>query len=343
MAYFKPSLSACSIAVMLALLGCDKEIDPNIIKENNESQLVITSESQQDNIDAWKTEFQACATPVSEAITALQNSAEEFLDKPLFANLEKTQKVWLKLESQYQSCFDYLIVLNAFKSQQPLLSRLSYWPMIDGYIDTTEMFGETGIVNDLTLDIKPEVLIEQHQRFGDEQISLGLYVIGFLLGINSERTAEDYQFVPSDDAKTMTLQLSEIRRREYLKTAIMQWQSDWQKVVSFVGNSAGNSDLLLKESIKRSLKLFLQGKSLELNSFKGFSLFEYHQQLLNWMNPLGKANESGVKPFFLRGFWSKFSDDELLRQFSKTVTEENPFGDEALRVQLYQALFYLKD
>lgn len=349
MAYIKFTIIAGAVISALSLQGCADEVDTSIIKPNSENQQVIRSESEQRYVDAWKSEFQECAADITESAETLNLTADEFLDKPVNDNFKKAYQSWQLLESNYQNCYDYLMTIDDFKSQQAVLSRLAYWPMVAGYIDTTQLFGKTGIVNDLTLEINPETLIEQHQRYGDEQISLGLYVIGLFLGYESDRKTEDFQFVPSDDDKAMTLQLSEIRRRDYLKTAVQQWQADWQTVVSFVEGLKGNDDLKLKQRLKRSLQVFLQGETQSINEFKDFSILAYHQQLLRWMEKpeivqvqvqAGADIDVPTLAFSLRGFWPLFDNEALLKQFSDTVSEEKPFGDDDLRNELYQALFY---
>lgn len=136
-----------------------------------------------------------------EATQALGSSIRALSRQPSNALLEEARGHW---RSAYSAYLESLPAINipieeptewtsASLTHQHLKKRINSWPIEPGYIDYLEGYPITGIVNDTTLTINTDTLINQHQFSDPTYVSLGFHALEFLLwGEYGKRQASDF-------------------------------------------------------------------------------------------------------------------------------------------------------
>lgn len=126
-------------------------------------------------------------TPNQETLTAAQaawrNAYDAFLRTLMYAKLPVHEPAEWRREN---------------KSYAQLLLLIDTWPIEGGYVDHVPGYPFSGIVNDLTLQINADTLLNQHGFADQSYASLGFHVIEFMLwGQEGTRTPSD--FSPQDN------------------------------------------------------------------------------------------------------------------------------------------------
>ncbi len=195
-----------SLILMVALLflaACDNFFEPA------QPEVTITQEN------TLNTERLLAATSLYaySQVSAALNQAQildglitTFLHHPNPASIEATQKAWKEAYTAYLNVsffhqmprFEQPKYYKENSSYQILHEQLENWPIEAGYIDYLAFYPLSGIVNDMTLKISVQSMIEQH-CFSDVRFaSIGFHPMEFLLfGIDGKRSARD--FIPQEN------------------------------------------------------------------------------------------------------------------------------------------------
>jgi putative iron-regulated protein len=169
---------------------------------------------------------------IQTAVLVLRDAIRTLLATPGNDSLDSARDAWLQAHGAYErGALDrYFANLVLPQSQALELFQLRYrinqWPILPGYLDAVEGYADSGIVNDITVDLTPENLRQQHGAFDLSEATLGFHVIEFLLwGSNSDgnspRGFEDFvqiresESADSDDG-IAAAQLPANRRRALL-------------------------------------------------------------------------------------------------------------------------------
>lgn len=200
-------IRASSIALLISLLaltGCDQffEQPKEHITVKAQSKVNYETLLASSNLYAYSQMSEALsqAQILDSVITAL-------LHHPNPSSLEEAQKAWRNTYNAYLEVSFFSHFPRFEKPQyrengdtyQVIEEQLDSWPIEAGYIDYLPMYPLSGIVNDMTLRINGESLLEQH-GFSDMRFaSVGFHPLEFLLfGKNGERSAKD--FVPQENS-----------------------------------------------------------------------------------------------------------------------------------------------
>jgi putative iron-regulated protein len=209
-----------ALSLLVALAGCDqlfdspKEVDIQAPENKLNSAALLTAA----NLFAY--------TQMSDALTkaeALDSVIGSFLQHPNPLSLEEAQKAWKTAYEGYLkvSFFDQVPRFEKpqfhenLETYANIKEEIDSWPIEAGYIDYLPMYPLSGIVNDLTLKITHEGIMEQH-GFSDARFaSLGFHPMEFLLfGADGARSAKD--FIPQENdmetVSTDTKQISDTER-----------------------------------------------------------------------------------------------------------------------------------
>jgi len=149
-------------------------------------------------------------TQMSEALNQAQildGLITSLLHHPNPLSLEEAQNTWLKAYQAYLQVSFFHEIPRFEKPQHHedadtydiIHEQLDSWPIEAGYIDYLPQYPLSGIINDMTLKISEQDILQQH-GFSDERFaSVGFHPMEFLLfGLNGKRSAKD--FVPQENS-----------------------------------------------------------------------------------------------------------------------------------------------
>ncbi|MEY8205220.1 MAG: imelysin family protein [Bermanella sp.] len=149
-------------------------------------------------------------TQLSEALNQAQildGLITSLLHHPNPLSLEEAQNTWLKAYRAYLQVSFFQPMPHLEKPQYHaeadtyaiIHQQLDSWPIEAGYIDYLPHYPLSGIINDMTLKITEQNILQQH-GFSDERFaSVGFHPMEFLLfGVAGKRSAKD--FVPQENS-----------------------------------------------------------------------------------------------------------------------------------------------
>jgi len=147
----------------------------------------------------------------------LNNLTIQLLDDNTESSFSPLKTQWSACHHAFQSALPYIQnITENQKSAHLLAARIDSNPIMPGYIDHVQGYPHSGIVNDITLELTRDSIINQQGITADSDISLGFHVIEFLLwGENRynnntrERAVSDYHPEEKPDHPNN-------RRRRYL-------------------------------------------------------------------------------------------------------------------------------
>jgi putative iron-regulated protein len=191
-------------ALCLMLTACDQFFEPK--KEAAPAKMQIKINSQRllsaTNIYAY--------TQLSEALNQAQildGLITSLLHHPNPMSLEEAQNTWLKAYQAYLQVSFFHSIPRFEKPQHHengdtyhlINEQLDTWPIEAGYIDYLPQYPLSGIINDMTLKITEQDVLQQH-GFSDRRFaSVGFHPLEFLLfGMNGTRSAKD--FIPQENS-----------------------------------------------------------------------------------------------------------------------------------------------
>ena len=165
-------------------------------------------------------------------LTSLENQVAEFLESPQTSSMNSVRSGWLSAHSSYELTTLHRYFAEQILSEEEVLAlyqfyyQINHWPILPGYVDYVGTYSNSGIVNDITVNIDIPTLREQHGAFDLAEASLGFHVLEFLIwGENlkrqAERPASDYFVITELNASEIEGgfeldQLSNNRRRQML-------------------------------------------------------------------------------------------------------------------------------
>ena len=147
-------------------------------------------------------------------LTSLENQVAEFLESPQTSSMNSVRSGWLSAHSSYEITTLHRYFAEQILSEEEVLAlyqfhfQINHWPILPGYVDYVGAYSNSGIVNDINVNLDIPTLREQHGAFDLAEASLGFHVLEFLIwGENLER--QD-QRPPSDYFVITELNASEI-------------------------------------------------------------------------------------------------------------------------------------
>ena len=165
-------------------------------------------------------------------LTSLENQVAEFLESPQASSMNSVRSGWLSAHSSYELTTLHRYFAEQILSEEEVLAlyqfyyQINHWPILPGYVDYVGTYSNSGIVNDITVNLDIPTLREQHGAFALAEASLGFHVLEFLIwGENlkrqAERPASDYFVITELNASEIEGgfeldQLSNNRRRQML-------------------------------------------------------------------------------------------------------------------------------
>ncbi|PKM21982.1 MAG: hypothetical protein CVV10_06630 [Gammaproteobacteria bacterium HGW-Gammaproteobacteria-14] len=116
------------------------------------------------------------------------DAVQGLLGNPDELRLATAREGWSRL---YRSFNESMLVLSCRVAEQPALAatlrRIDHFPMLPGYIDGLQNWPDSGIVNDLSVELTRESLLHAQSLSSDDESSLGFQVVAFLLYGEPER------------------------------------------------------------------------------------------------------------------------------------------------------------
>ena len=208
------------VLLPLILVGCDNLLESPKEKNVHTPEVKLNGDSLLSAANLFAYTQMSDALSKAQALDAVITS---FLHHPNPLSLEEAQAAWKTAYESYLkvSYFDQVPRFEKPKFHEDLETyanikeEIDSWPIEAGYIDYLPMYPLSGIVNDLTLKISHEGILEQH-GFSDRRFaSLGFHPMEFLLfGEGGKRSAKD--FIPQENSMetviTDTKQISETER-----------------------------------------------------------------------------------------------------------------------------------
>lgn len=130
----------------------------------------------------WQQSFEKLNL-VSEEAAQLQTTIKVLLNNTDEAALTKAQSQWQKVFVLYQELLPFLFIEHPLLSQTLANWRyqLAAWPLQPGYLDSYDVYIQSGIVNDINQAITVTLLRQQNGRTDIEEVVIGLYAIEYLL------------------------------------------------------------------------------------------------------------------------------------------------------------------
>ena len=239
-------------------------------------------------------------------LTSLENQVAEFLESPQTSSMNSVRSGWLSAHSSYELTTLHRYFAEQILSEEEVLAlyqfyyQINHWPILPGYIDYVGTYSNSGIVNDITVNIDIPTLREQHGAFDLAEASLGFHVLEFLIwGENlkrqDERPASDYFVITELNASEIEGgfeldQLSNNRRRQMLVLNTQALLSDF--------NSSREIWSLGSETFRNELNA-LNGSEIIILLLEAMTSMLTEEMLIRSLYPLlnGEYMESIQSPF----------------------------------------------
>ena len=172
----------------------------------------------------------------------LQQATDAFLKVPDSQSMGILQATWRSAHQAYIGSQIGLFADSPAKSR--LVFALDSWPVQPGFIDDIQGYPESGIINDMTIEITVATLRRQHGITDSEEVCLGYHAIEYLV---FQRPLDDFIITepqPSPDSRV-------VRRRQLLKLMVAEIIQDLTEVADTItmqfrkGKQRSNSYILL--------------------------------------------------------------------------------------------------
>lgn len=158
----------------------------------------------------------------------LQNSLENFIAAPTEDNMNLAKEAWAINARLPYSPSEIFRFVNGPIDFEPIndgvttfLESINFegveglvnaWPLDEAYLDYVQGDLSAGLINDRSIAINPEALIQMNERDGEKAISTGYHAIEFLLwgqDLSStsagQRPFTDYTTAPNADRRSLVL------------------------------------------------------------------------------------------------------------------------------------------
>ena len=160
---------ACLLSCIL-ISSCEPKILENRDRAMNEKKLGEIINRENDKL----------LKLTSQKIDLLSKSTKKYLNTLTEEDRLNWQEAWRSAHESFLA-ITFLPIKKKF-------SQIEAWPLSPGFLDSLENYPYSGIVNDSTIQITPEVLKTQHMITDPSEISLGFHVLEYYA---FERNSED--------------------------------------------------------------------------------------------------------------------------------------------------------
>ena len=160
---------ACLLSCVL-ISSCEPKILENKDRAMNEKKLGEIINRENDKL----------LKLTSQKIDLLSKSTKKYLNTLTEEDRLNWQEAWRSAHESFLA-ITFLPIKKKF-------SQIEAWPLSPGFLDSLENYPYSGIVNDYTIQITPEVLRAQHMITDPSEISLGFHVLEYYA---FERIRED--------------------------------------------------------------------------------------------------------------------------------------------------------
>ena len=227
------SAKALAVSAALLLVACEeKPPEPAPVKPQAAQPLPAPLNPH--TLNQLQT-FQQAANELMVATIVCTDSlntlGQQFLDQVSPENFELVKNQWQGCLEIYQASRALIGFTPAHQAAlDKAHSNLGNALQMPGFIDSVEGYPFSGIVNDASLPLSTKNLREQHGLTDESDVSIGIYVIGFLLnGENNTRPPSDFEAQKTWNDSRTDLPISEHsnnRRRKLLQLTLAMATQD---------------------------------------------------------------------------------------------------------------------
>lgn len=111
-------------------------------------------------------------------VNELDAAISDFVDDPSESGLAEARQRWLDAREPYLQTEVFRFYEGPIDGPEGMINA---WPLDEAYIDYTVDDPESGIINDPSVEISAESLMELNEQGGEENIATGFHAIEFLL------------------------------------------------------------------------------------------------------------------------------------------------------------------
>lgn len=217
---------AAGLILLFCLSSCDRVAAPatpdgparaNLSKANL-AELDSAAESRSVRLwDHTGTELQGFSARCRE----FEASVAALLKTPTQPLLHDAQQQWHHLHGQLrqQAIATSLASYNPglFAPLVQLLGNIDQQPIAPGYLDSVAGYPDSGLIYDISLKLNHTSVRQQHGLTADNEASLGLHPLEFLLfGESGQRRAQEFKRQSKAGSELSPANLPQNRRRDYL-------------------------------------------------------------------------------------------------------------------------------
>ena len=147
----------------------------------------------------------------------LSQAIDAFLDEPSEQGLADARKAWKAAREPYLQSEAFRFYDGPIDDAEGPEGLLNAWPLDENYIDYVDGDEDAGLINDPSVPIDADTLMDRNERGGEKNIATGYHAIEFLLwgqDLNEDGPG-DRPYTDFVDGGTAD---NQDRRRDYLKT-----------------------------------------------------------------------------------------------------------------------------
>ena len=275
----KNLINVLSLLALVLTLSCENKQEATNQNSNEAKALVYSPKRLEQASSRLQADAETALKTISEEYKKLETSIKHFLETPNKETKIAVQANWIAFAITKRKYFYpaqlTLAAPTQFEPRGNLYYQISAFPILPGFIDSFGEYTFSGLVNDISLPINRESIINQHGATDTEEVILGIYAMEYLLfGEALTRKHEDFFQIDhiSDEQKelglTSTLEIPNNRRRkllllqleilsENLKSLTTQWSSKETALRGWKKLDEANQVELAKQSLKNAITQLL--------------------------------------------------------------------------------------
>jgi len=208
-------------------------------------------------------------TTAEEAVSALEQTIQSLIAQPGTDTLQRARALWREALSHYLMAQASMRLpvseppewRAAGLTRDDLERQINSWPIEPGYIDYLNGYPYSGIVNDTTLELSENVLLDQHQFVDQSYVSVGFHALEFLLwGEYGHRHTSDFDrsAVAAESSENNPAVLNQERRGDYLLHAVRLLRQHMQRLqLRWAPDTGYYADRLQEVSPEKTLQASL--------------------------------------------------------------------------------------
>lgn len=233
---------SAGLALAALLFGCDSGVE-EAPKTPDAAQVELSDEQKQQLSQNTRAAWLLAEPAIKHTLDSAQKllgGVEKFLREPTVGHLKTAQAQWRQTALDYQPLAPYSQLAESHPEQFPRLRQLLYdiaaHPIQPGYLDSFGPYPYSGLVHNISLPITVPTLRKQHGLTSEQDATLGLYAMHFILfGEKQSRKAADFtpqQLTAEDRARGFTSadELPRNRRRQLLRIQAQLLVEDLQRL-----------------------------------------------------------------------------------------------------------------